>query len=206
MLIFTSEVRWFFAEPLPSFAVTWFCQGDRWIREQARTDRYLVLPGCEHVGVKARQGRLEVKARRGEARVVGYTDAVSGNGDEWVKWSSEHPAPPAWIAAVTSREDRWVDVRKERWMRRFGISSGTVMELERSQPLGADGCNVELTRLTALGEPWWSVSLEAFGHPTGTGSVLEAVAEHFFRTHEAPRPLAEATSLAYPGWLTRLGT
>ena len=56
--------------------------------ERERNDDYLLLPGCDTVGVKQRQGKLEVKAL-----VAGPSPfslgAVVGRLDQWVKWSFE---------------------------------------------------------------------------------------------------------------------
>ena len=54
--------------------------------EQDRTDEYLLMPDCDTVSVKQRQGRLEVKALVAGPRPFSQGRVV-GRVDQWVKWS-----------------------------------------------------------------------------------------------------------------------
>ena len=54
--------------------------------ELPRPDEYLLLPECDTVSVKQRQGKLEVKALVAGPRPFSQ-GAVVGRVDQWVKWS-----------------------------------------------------------------------------------------------------------------------
>jgi len=56
----TAELRWFIAAryrrvPVVSARSTW------WLRLTRNEDLYLYSPECEYLGIKLRQGRLEIK-------------------------------------------------------------------------------------------------------------------------------------------------
>jgi hypothetical protein len=55
-------------------------------QERPRTDEYLLLPNCETVGVKQREGQLEVKALVDVPQPFAQGN-VAGQIDQWVKWS-----------------------------------------------------------------------------------------------------------------------
>ena len=90
----TAEIRWFFKDAAPAAVRDWFAE-DRDLIFEERTDRYLVFPGCESVGVKLRDAepggetRLEVKAIRDAPEVLNFPNGVTGRASSWVKWS--HP-------------------------------------------------------------------------------------------------------------------
>jgi hypothetical protein len=204
-LFTTAEIRWFFQEPLSAYALTWFCQPGHWLREEPRADHYLLLPSIETVGVKLRQGRLEVKASLGRPRTQRLPFQTVGQAQAWVKWSSPQSTSSDWIEEITAMHEEWVVVEKERWIRRFALEDGEPVEFEASEGFPTEGCNVELSRIRARSAPWWSLAFEAFGELPETDAILKAVATHFLHVHEPPLPLKLADSSSYPTWIQRLG-
>jgi hypothetical protein len=134
----TVEARWFGDGPVPAALVDWFEAPGDVRHEEARTDRYVRLPGVEAVGVKQRAGRFEIKARRAgpTARVVwaGRTAPL----ERWLKWS----APPA---ALGDDAVPPMDVDKRRRLRAL------------------PGVQVELAALEVAGRAAWTFGLEGAG-------------------------------------------
>lgn len=175
-------------------------------QERPRTDEYLVLPNCETVGVKQRQGRLEVKALVAGPRPFAAGEAA-GRTDQWVKWSLK---PSEGIALTLEADLRqagaWRRVEKRRCTRNLAFNAGGLTAVSPDAWPEA-GCNVELTLLhvaAGVGE-WVTFGLEAFGPQAQADDLLTAAAALFFTAHgPAPLRLAEQASLSYPAWLAGL--
>ena len=175
-------------------------------QELPRADEYLLLPNCETVGVKQRQGRLEVKALVAGPRPFAQ-DGVAGRVDEWVKWSLK---PAASIASALEAELHqtgvWCTVEKRRSTQKYAAVAGGVAPVSPDAWPDA-GCNIELT-LAGVGrdkESWLTFGFEAFGRPDQVAGLLAEAVAHFFAAHGLP-PLAlsEHSSLSYPAWLAHL--
>ncbi len=175
-------------------------------QELPRTDEYLLLPNCETVGVKQRQGRLEVKALVAGPRPFAQ-DGVAGRVDEWVKWSLK---PAASIASALEAELHqsgvWCTVEKRRSTQKYAAVAGGVAPVSPDAWPDA-GCNIELT-LAGVGrerESWLTFGFEAFGPPDQVGGLLAEAVAHFFAAHGLPPlTLSQDSSLSYPAWLARL--
>jgi hypothetical protein len=129
-------------------------------QERSRTDEYLLLPNCETVGVKHRQGRLEVKALVAGPRPFAQ-DGVAGRVDQWVKWSFK---PAESIASALESElllsGIWRQVEKQRYTQKCAAVAGGVTAVSPDAWPDA-GCNIELT-LVGLGrgrESWLALLL-----------------------------------------------
>lgn len=202
MLIISAETRWFHHGQLPDRVREWFCEGDDLIREQPRTDRYLNLGGCTTVGVKLREGRFEIKARRAAPRALSLFATVNGLADGWVKWSSASPELGTSAESVSDREPQeWLPVRKERWLRWLDIGAGDQAPGVNEPPVF--GCTAELTEVT-LGEiPWWTFALEAMGDASRVDPLLVTAGQLYLKSHPVPLPLDEMNAASYPVWLAR---
>jgi len=200
-VVHTAEVRWFFEGPVPDEAVAWFDPLGA-LSPDVRTDRYLVLPGCETVGVKERDGRFEIKARKGSVEVMDLPEPFEGYLDRWVKWSYGEPPVAAWIRALRRESAGWIAVEKARRLRVF--QSG---EIAASGEDDAECrhlyCAAELTEVRVGGRPWWTVGLEAVEPPGRLCRTLATAAESFCRRAAAPGAFAAVNSMAYPAWLHR---
>jgi hypothetical protein len=174
-------------------------------QERPRTDVYLPLPNCEAVGVKQRQGRLEVKALVVEPRPFAAGEAA-GRVDEWVKWSLK---PSEGIASTLESDLRqagvWQKVEKRRWLQKYAFTTGSLSAVSPDAWPDA-GCNVELTLLDVEGSvnAWVTFGFEAFGTPNCLSLLHEMVWDFFALHGSAPLALVENDSLSYPAWLVRL--
>lgn len=206
MMLHSAEIRWFFPQALPAAVLGWFSTGRDPAAEGVREDDYLLFPDCDTVGVKLRQGKLEIKALLSAPRPLTLRVGQNLNGrmDQWIKWSFEDQGLKALDPALR-QSGRWLRVRKERRLRKFS-ATGSLAEVPVDQtPLPSSGCNVELVRLEIPAHPpvWFSLGFEAFGSAAGNVETLDETLHHFFTLYGPPpdRPLTGRESLSYPAWL-----
>jgi hypothetical protein len=207
-VLHTAEARWFIAKILPDEILEWFKAGQALESEGGQVHEYLLLPDVSTVGVKLREGKLEIKAMASAPRPLRRVLGASGRTDQWVKWSFASEGLQT-LAPELQRSGRWLKVRKERFLRRFSAGGdGLVEETSRLMTFPPSGCNVELTRITVEADPrfWFSLAFEAFGPPALAVKILEIAIRSFFQEHgRAPGiRLSQRNSLSYPAWLVKL--
>lgn len=209
----SAEMRWFFPGRVPEDVRTWFERGRAVPVEPARTDRYLAFPECDSVGVKIREGRLEIKANVAGPTLRAVNRHVEGWSDSWLKWSAGSGDPPFPLAPALEhlmRHGTWIPVVKERRLRRWSAEGDALVEIVPGGPAAwpASGCLVELTGLRAGddGDPWFTLGFEAFGERDAVEGILSEALHAFFADHGAPPglPLTEEESDSYPAWLDSL--
>ena len=130
----SAEIRWFLpAQDRNDQLLDWFRLPDQEIvveteayvpllgvahfvkQERERVDEYLLIPDCATVGVKQRQGRLEVKALVAGPHPFSQGE-VSGRVDQWVKWSFNPSDEIAnLLEGELNRSGPWRKVGKKRY-------------------------------------------------------------------------------------------
>ena len=198
----TAELRWFYRGTLPSEIFQWFQQdqlGGHLAPPEEREDLYLYSPGCEYLGIKLRQGRLEIKWRKAELGVVHFGDRVEGKAEKWGKWLCEDPTAESFQPADVVGKS-WVSVKKVRSQRQYQVFPGESITAVPVTESIAQGCNVELTQLSINGNAWWSLAFEAEGEDDCLMEHLQAVATWVFKSYRGSNLQAE-DSYAYPSWL-----
>jgi hypothetical protein len=207
-MLYTAEARWFIPVTLPDAVLDWFRAGQPLDSEGVQVHEYLLFPDCDSVGVKLRDGRLEIKAMRCAPQPLSPNCGINGRKEQWVKWSFASEALQALDPAL-NQSGAWLKVRKERFLRRFSAERGRLMEVTARQgPLPVVGCNIEVTRIDVDAKPrfWFSLGLEAFGPATVTSQILNDALGLFFDEHGCipGTTLSECESASYPAWLTKL--
>ncbi len=229
MPLITREVRWFFdgslaatgAETAAWFAGTgtggescfgtpiwpqdWWPQD--WRHRDWRTDHYLRLPNANDVGMKLRQGQLEIKGCHSFVGVQRFGDGVEGEVACWTKWAVDPPeregGADGWLALEGLAT---LPIAKQRMQRSVRFTQGGVVEVPVGQQVD-HGMHMELTRLRVAGAPeetHWSLGFEAFPDSSSCcASFAEAVSR--LLTGCPAKPLGAANSMSYPRWLQRLG-
>lgn len=160
-----------------------------------RRDRYLLVPGVEDIGIKRREGRLEIKARREEPEIVRIGGA-EGRLERWSKWSYAGAEIDALLEriALGTRPDDWVELMKRR--------------LLVSVPLGGDRTfGIELALLHEPGREVgsWSLGIEAGPDEASLPWRLREVLVPALAAWPGP-PLRLADSCGFPAWLRRRQT
>jgi hypothetical protein len=197
----TLEVRWFYPGPLPGQIVAWLDKLGRLPAGQPpRKDHYLRLAAHPTLGIKLREGNIEVKMRLGEPRKVQPGPRAAGRLALWRKWSFPLAADTAPLERLLVPGPAWLSVTKERRLQRYRLG-GSLEPVP--VPLGTPaelGCEFELSGVQAGGETWWSACFEAFGPESGLERALLAVASPVLGPGW-PLPLEVEHSLGYPAWL-----
>lgn len=188
------ETRWFGrGSPTPAVRA-WFESGPRPPQaEPAREDRYLTHPD-ESLGIKLRQGKLEIKRRESLCESLHLPD-VAGIVERWRKWSFV-------LVEDDLPSEGWIAVHKRRLVRTYAFENGQALAISATER-PAQGCNVELTELIVNRDSWWTLGFEAFGADALLLACLEATARAVF-VGAAPR-FEVSASYGYPAWLARLG-
>ena len=202
-MLTTTELRWFKLGTLPKEISQWFQQdqlGDLAPPEE-REDVYLYTPGCEYMGIKLRQGRLEVKWRKAELDNLRFGNQVEGKVEKWGKWLCEDPTQQSFQPQDVV--GTWVSVKKARSQRKYQVIPGeSIVVVSVNQSID-QGCNVELTLLSVNGNDWWSLAFEAFGKEDYLSDNLKVVASDVFKNYRGLE-LQSQDSFAYPRWLSMI--
>src|SRR5439155_585332 len=144
----TAEVRWFFEGQVPDEIEQWFCRSNLALKAAPREDHYLLFPAVLGLGLKMREGRLEVKSLIKTLGVRSFTADVAGNVQVWEKEADGEPA-------ATSIQD-------ERFQRRRFLGSAFLLIPRMAGEADQEGMNAQPTvacvpsALTAgrAGYPW----------------------------------------------------
>lgn len=201
----TAEVRWFFEGPIPDDIEQWFCRSSLALNAAPREDHYLLFPAALGLGLKLREGRLEIKPLVESLGVRTFTADVAGIIQVWKKEVYGEPAVKEFERLRTSAPHLWIAVRKERTLRKFSREGAAIVEVPADRVFLRDGCNAELTKVTVDGSAYWSFNFEAYGNPAGVEDYLQQVAVHVLKDDRRPSyPFSAKNSCSYPEWLERL--
>jgi hypothetical protein len=200
MMLATEEIRWFFAGTIPLPVAAWFeaCVSDM-PAQLPRTDYYLWLAEGDSLGIKLRQGRIEVKQREEAGTLIQLGERAAGRMESWRKWSFELAETEVGVAETA----QWAGVWKARRWCLFVVEENGRITPAPPATILEQGCACELTDVHLAGSPkqWWSLGFEAFG-----GTAVERrekllhVAGQFLGQDGAPI-LDVEQSYSYPKWL-----
>lgn len=200
----STELRWFGQGHARGDVLAWFSAMQPEVVVPPRTDTYMIIDGIDALGIKLREGKIEVKKRVGEARhnFLGRSGRVS----QWLKWSllvANQDARTGTTTSNTTAGVQWIDVEKVRRWVKFRIDpAGNVGEPSHGRIEGT-GCAVELTDLQVAGEKWWTLGFESFSDEGGDlTKSLVSVATQVLRS--VPGPIGAEMQADYPEWLRKL--
>ncbi len=200
-MLSSTELRWFYPGKLPEAVSAWFRAeylGKVLEPPEKREDIYLYIASdCDYMGIKLRQGRLEIKWRKAELGIVSIAPKVEGKLEAWDKWACEDSTAKNFQPQSVIDKSHWVKVSKVRQQRKYQVLEQMVQDVPLNTTLD-QGCNVELTQLSIGSNDWWSIALEAFGASTDN---LHVVATKVFQHYDLSS-LQAKDSFAYPRWLT----
>ena len=206
-MLTSAEVRWFFDGPIPKEVEEWFCRSSLALHAAPREDHYLLFPAALGLGLKLREGRLEIKPLARTLGACTFAEDVAGTVQVWEKNAFGEPAIKEFERLRTSAPHLWIAVRKERTLRKFSLDGGTMTEVQAVTVFMTEGCNAELTKITVDGSAYWSFNFEAYGNPSRVEDYLQRVAAHVLKDDRRPSyPFPVQNSRSYPEWLESLAT
>lgn len=206
-MLLTTELRWFYDGILPTSIREWFGQaalGRGLEAPQARKDRYLLVPNCDYLNVKLREGSLEVKLRQESLGAFQVKPRWVGQIERWMKWSCDDAAIASPVSQRFSSDGQWMDVYKARQQCHYQLNADQSFQALSVDQLAEQsirqGCSIELTQLKTDRHEAWSIAFEAFGEGDRQLEVLHRLAEQVADMPHSPA-LSLDHSFAYPHWL-----
>jgi len=200
----TLEVRWFMRGSIPDEVREWFAQGDPApIHEPPRVDQYLCLPRSNALGIKLREGRVEIKQRLHQYGNIRFHRRVTGAIEHWRKWTMPLATTGESLAEILVPRSSWMAVRKERLLRCYRCEiDGQVIATDGEYV--DRGCHMELTTVQASDRVWWTLAFEAYGtEPSLRGSLISTMGD--IRERDGvPITLEGQDSYSYARWLALL--
>lgn len=201
-MLTTYEVRWFNSGNIPLYIQSWFersCLLPSTKLPENREDVYLYTPGCDYLGIKLRQGGLEIKWRDRDINKMEFNSLVKGNVEKWKKWRCSDSSEESFSLQQIGDNPVWVKVVKFRYSQLYQVVEKTPQPV--SSDAGVDkGCSLELTNVEINGNKWWSIALEAFGEDCNLKDNLHVTAELVFSDYDS-FPLQAENSYGYPNLL-----
>jgi len=156
----TKEIRWFFQKEKEQFA-HWF-QKFNCTSTQTRTDFYLDINN-EDIGIKLREGNIEIKHRVGTRAYGGLNATIWGCFDEFIKWSFNVQKQDPVLSKIKDYEHcNWIPVQKELKLVQLIEENGAIKPKSITERLPF-GCQVEYATVEIYEEVWYTFALEWFG-------------------------------------------
>jgi hypothetical protein len=200
-MLVTVEIRWFHVGMIPAQTMDWFQHGSQHVDVQpTREDQYLALPACDALGIKLRQGRIEIKQGYQRFDALRVRRRIAGTPRLWRKWGFVLDQADVALAGIPLQSPWWIPVRKERVVRIYRTTGdGTVFAVPAGE-YPVRGCQLELTQVRVKGNQWWTLGFEAFGAESTLHEDLLLVANETLAAGEPPR-LSSRDCYGYPRWL-----
>jgi hypothetical protein len=202
-MLTTYELRWFYPGRIPENIAVWFkqnCLIEPLQPPEERSDIYLYSPESDFMGIKLRQGRLEVKWRKAELGTVYFGKFAEGKAQKWGKWFCCDSTQESFQPKTVLDKPSWVSVEKMRYLQLYQFIPNSSPAPVSTQESIDNGCSVELTQLVIRDRIWWSLAFEASGEEACMMDNLQATAYRVFNTYPESKLLA-VNSYAYPTWL-----
>jgi hypothetical protein len=121
---------------------------------------------------------------------------VSGLVEQWHKWGF----PLTQDVSIPKPDAGWIAVKKQRRLRCYRVTADRQVKVMSAQAEPTQGCELELSRIEAAGQRWWSICFEAFGAEANLEEYLRRPVQHVLGLAEPPR-LEKEHSFGYPHWL-----
>ncbi len=190
------ETRWFLQGTAPPKVLQCF-KDEMAVAQPPRVDTYLRTAKTPCLGIKLREGRIEIKQRVRQLGPHTFHPHVTGMVERWNKWG--FPISAADTAAET-QSDAWIPVVKERILRRYQIVSDSEIRAVPGWLFPLQRSSIEITNIVLNDTPWWSLGLEVVGTDIDLFKALKATAAIAFKSRGFPS-LSAAQSYSYPKWI-----
>jgi hypothetical protein len=219
MMVASHEVRWFFTgsvDAYPNFKswVEEFCPFERedpvaspqWRgRLGDKPDVYFMIPDQIDMGIKWREGKLEIKGLQSSLGTQLFQGGHTGKVERWMKWSYAGQVIAntflPWINSVAQPGPRKVGIFKRRCLRKVRMDphSGESREVSTTR-LVDRGANLEVTDLTVGSGCYCSIGFEAFPDDSEMHAAFSRLVNRFLEGLQGVK-LTTANSMSYPEWL-----
>ena len=166
-------------------------------------DVYLLVPGSDDMGIKWREGELQMKGRASSLGTQVFCGRHQGVVERWIKWSYANMPKPYQQLFMAGRETGLATaaVRKTRALRKVRLDTltGTAEEVDAKTCVDR-GLGCELTDLEVAGKAYCSLAFEAFPNDAAMDAAFTEAVEAFVHGLTA-FDLTVAHSQSYPAFL-----
>lgn len=160
----SKEIRWF-SHLEDEAMINWFEEnGFSFENANARTDYYLPLRDQNDIGIKLREGNIEIKQLISRSEKEKLAKSVKGHFEHYIKWSfTSAEEDPLFQEIIEEEKYHWLAVRKERiGFKLKENKNGSIIRVKMDE-YPDYGCQVEYTRLKIKDDLWYTLGLEWFG-------------------------------------------
>jgi hypothetical protein len=207
-MISSHEVRWFLEGGVDQHPALrrWVEDGStapKWIgRLGGKPDAYWIIPGAADMGIKWREGQLQIKGLECSLGTQKFTGSFEGKVERWIKWGYEGRS----VENAFTPSSKIVEVHKTRCLRKVRLNPFTPMPIEVDLETLIDrGGALEVTDLRVKDRSFTSVAFEAFPNDSGMHGDFIVFVNSFLEKLSRIE-LNESNSMSYPAWLRTLET
>lgn len=198
--ITTAEIRWFQKGVSPPNMHQWLQHLNGVFEEQEpRIDVYQVLPDQMNLGIKLREGRMEIKKRLAFQHSF-TSENIHGKLETWIKWSSKTEEGIPSYNTMFDDVSHWIRIEKKRILQKFEITRKKQLTLYPDNGFPEAGIAIELANLKVQEHPWWTFALECFGPMERVATDLLSVAPALLENNVSTQ-LTKDNSYGYPEWI-----
>jgi hypothetical protein len=201
-MLSTLEVRWFKKGKIPEDMQAWFRNLEGDLSEQkVRTDFYLRMNDNDGLGIKLREGRIEIKKRKQNFGKLRLDSGLAGIFESWEKWGF-NVADSSMDHENIADPNYWIAVRKQRLLRKYDLAGNNIRPIS-PESIVNEAFNLELSTIVLFDQTCWSLNLEAYGGNNLDPEVFKRMSN--FLLQDVPVfPLKDAISCGYPQWMNEI--
>jgi hypothetical protein len=197
----TIELRWFYPGELPSEIHQWFTELDPLPKDPDRRADIYLQPVTTDVGVKLRQGNLELKYRQSDLGSLQIGDYPIGKVELWSKWLCTDSTPDRLTPARIADRDGWLKVEKVRYQRLYRVAFDDRGCHLTPIPTPEDGAAaIEVTQLKLVERVSWTIACEYLGDNLPLDREFKLLVAALLNTCPLPS-VGTPISCGYPEWL-----
>ncbi|MBL7128953.1 MAG: hypothetical protein ISS16_08210 [Ignavibacteria bacterium] len=197
----TLEVRWFYKDSESDDNYLKVFKNVLQFEEQpARVDHYYYFTSEGSMGIKIREGRLEIKNCFRDYSIVLFNRQVEGKVEFWHKWSFEINQTDSNYQKVLDSNNSWITVKKERTLCKYKITKDEQVSVLSNAEYSENICNVELTNILIRDKKWWSLGFESYGDEGSLFENLILVVREVLSDNRLLSFQAD-NSFGYPQWI-----
>ncbi len=197
----TIEVRWFYPGVIPADLLTWWDTFGEPVVTNNRTDVYLQSSSSD-LGIKLRQGNLEVKYRQARLGTMEIDKMGSSQVEQWLKWicvDDSSGLTPAQFADQSG----WIKVVKSRSQRMFQVEFTDKIQLRSIVKPQAGAAAIEITQLQVQQQIWWTIACEYLGDKLDLDRQFLPLVNSLLSSDPILN-LGRSISCGYPQWLNTI--
>ena len=194
----TIEVRWFYPGILPTEILTWFSKaGESTVKPDIRRDVYLQSVSPD-MGIKLREGNLEVKYRQAKIRIDGCGISQVEFWSKWICMDDKSTMTPEDIADKVG----WINIDKVRYQRLYQIEFAQDIQLRSISKPQANAGAIEVTQLQVFEQDWWTIACEYLGDNISLNLQFLPLVSSLLSDY--PLYLDSSLECGYPEWLNQI--